>query len=71
MKKGILNLPDKTLSLRDCKEAPSKGSAPQTRTYNTTPRLWHELKILLTFFYDLSFIGKVFSFRFDLGPFPL
>ena len=39
MKNGILNLPDKTLSLRDCKEAPSNGSAPQTKTYKTTPKL--------------------------------
>lgn len=33
------NLPDKTLSRRMCKVGPSNGSAPQTKTYNTTPKL--------------------------------
>ena len=37
MKKGILNLPDNTLSRNDCNVDPSKGNAPQTRTYKTTP----------------------------------
>jgi hypothetical protein len=37
MKNGILNLPDSTRSRNDCNVDPSKGSAPQTSTYNTTP----------------------------------
>ena len=40
MKKGILNLPERTLSLKDCKVDPSKGSDPHTSTYRTTPKLW-------------------------------
>jgi len=39
IKYGIRNLPDKTLSLSECNVLPSKGSAPQTNTYNTTPIL--------------------------------
>ena len=37
MKNGIRNRPDKTLSRKDCNVEPSKGNAPQTNTYNTTP----------------------------------
>jgi hypothetical protein len=37
MKNGILNLPDKTRSLRAGKVAASKGRAPHTKTYRTTP----------------------------------
>lgn len=36
-KNGIRNLPDKTRSLKDCNVDPSNGSAPQTKTYKTTP----------------------------------
>ena len=38
MKNGILNLPDKTRSLKAGSVGASKGKAPQTRTYRTTPR---------------------------------
>ena len=44
MKNGIRKRPDKTLSRRDCKVDPSKGSAPQTRTYNTTPSDYNKNK---------------------------
>lgn len=37
MKNGILNLPDNTRSRNDCNVDPSKGNAPHTRTYKTTP----------------------------------
>lgn len=37
IKKGIRNRPDKTRSRNDCNVDPSKGRAPQTRTYSTTP----------------------------------
>ena len=37
MKKGILNLPERTLSLRAGNVAASKGRAPHTSTYRTTP----------------------------------
>ena len=39
MKNGILNFPDITTDRRSCIVAPSNGSAPQTNTYKTTPRL--------------------------------
>jgi hypothetical protein len=44
MKNGIRNRPDKTLSRRDCKVEPSKGNAPQTNTYSTTPSDFKEKK---------------------------
>ena len=34
------NRPDRTRSRNACNVAPSNGRAPQTRTYNTTPKLW-------------------------------
>lgn len=37
MKNGIRKRPERTLSRNDCKVDPSNGSAPHTRTYNTTP----------------------------------
>lgn len=37
IKKGIRKRPDSTLSRNDCNVDPSKGSAPQTSTYKTTP----------------------------------
>lgn len=40
MKKGIRNLPLITLSRKDCNVVPSKGRAPHTSTYKTTPILW-------------------------------
>ena len=45
MKNGILNLPESTRSLRDWRLDPSKGRAPHTSTYSTTPRLWKVLKV--------------------------
>ena len=45
MKKGILNLPDSTLSLNWCRVGPSNGSAPHTRTYRTTPRLCSQVTV--------------------------
>lgn len=37
MKNGIRNRPDNTRSRSDCNVDPSKGNAPQTSTYKTTP----------------------------------
>ena len=42
MKKGILNLPASTRSRSDWRLEPSKGRAPHTSTYSTTPRLCNE-----------------------------
>ena len=54
MKNGILNLPDSTLSLSNCKVDPSNGKAPQTSTYSTTPRLWKLSNEILGFnFYSV------------------
>lgn len=39
IKNGIRNLPATTMLRRSCNVAPSKGNAPHTRTYSTTPRL--------------------------------
>lgn len=39
MKKGMRNLPLSTLARRFCSVLPSKGRAPHTSTYSTTPRL--------------------------------
>ena len=46
MKKGILNLPASTRSRSDWRLEPSKGRAPQTSTYSTTPRLCNEGALL-------------------------
>lgn len=39
MKKGIRNFPATTIERKSCKVLPSKGKAPQTKTYKTTPKL--------------------------------
>lgn len=39
MKNGMRNFPLSTLARRFCSVLPSKGRAPQTSTYSTTPRL--------------------------------
>lgn len=39
IKYGIRNRPETTMLLSACRVAPSKGSAPHTRTYRTTPKL--------------------------------
>ena len=39
MKKGILNLPERTRSRNAWRLQASKGSAPHTITYRTTPML--------------------------------
>lgn len=39
IKKGTLNRPSRTRDRRSCNVLPSNGNAPQTNTYNTTPRL--------------------------------
>lgn len=39
MKKGMRNLPLSTRARRFCRVLPSKGRAPHTSTYSTTPRL--------------------------------
>ncbi len=39
IKKGMRNRPDNTRSRRVCRLWPSKGRAPHTNTYSTTPRL--------------------------------
>lgn len=39
MKKGMRNLPLRTRARRFCRVLPSKGKAPQTNTYKTTPKL--------------------------------
>ena len=38
MKNGMRNLPERTRSLKAGKVAASKGRAPHTKTYSTTPR---------------------------------
>lgn len=37
IKNGIRNRPESTRSRSDCSVDPSKGNAPQTSTYSTTP----------------------------------
>lgn len=39
MKKGIRNFPLRTRARKFCRVLPSKGRAPHTNTYNTTPKL--------------------------------
>lgn len=39
MKKGMRNLPLRTRARKFCRVLPSKGNAPQTNTYKTTPKL--------------------------------
>ena len=46
MKKGILNLPASTRSRSDWRLEPSKGRAPHTSTYSTTPRLCNQGALL-------------------------
>lgn len=41
MKYGMRNWPDKTRLRRSCNVEPSKGKAPQTNTYKTTPKLYN------------------------------
>ena len=40
MKYGIRNFPDKTFALKACKVLASNGKQPQTKTNNSTPKLW-------------------------------
>lgn len=42
MKKGMRNLPLRTRARKFCRVLPSKGRAPHTNTYNTTPKLYTE-----------------------------
>lgn len=42
MKKGMRNFPLSTRALRFWRVLPSKGKAPHTRTYSTTPKLYRE-----------------------------
>ena len=42
MKKGTLYFPLSIRSRKLCNVLPSKGSAPHTNTYSTTPRLWNK-----------------------------
>lgn len=42
MKKGMRNLPLRTRARKFCRVLPSKGRAPHTSTYNTTPKLCRE-----------------------------
>lgn len=52
MKNGIRKRPDRTRSRSDCSVEPSKGNAPHTRTYSTTPSDWKEAEKMIstTFF---------------------
>lgn len=45
MKKGMRNLPLRTRALKFCRVLPSKGRAPQTSTYRTTPKLYREKRV--------------------------
>lgn len=61
IKKGILNLPCSTRSLSIWRFVPSKGRAPHTKTYSTTPKLWNipyicQLFTYLTPFYSIYYI---------------
>lgn len=55
IKKGILNLPCSTRSLSIWRFVPSKGRAPHTKTYSTTPKLWNIPYICQIFTYHTPF----------------
>lgn len=59
IKNGIRKRPDKTLSRKDCNVDPSKGKAPQTRTYKTTPSDYKESKDRIKFVVWLFFMHQV------------
>lgn len=53
MKKGILNFPEITTDRSSCIVGPSNGKAPQTNTYNTTPKL---CKFLVISVYKANYV---------------
>lgn len=67
IKKGIRKRPDKTRSRNDCNVDPSKGKAPQTRTYKTTPNDCKKQKRLIYFTAkNGNLLSTLLAFNFNL-----
>lgn len=66
MKKGMRNLPLRTRARKFCRVLPSKGRAPHTNTYNTTPKLYTEKTQQETNYecimFNYAFINNYFNY---------